>query len=471
MTGKRTETTYETTLSRPALAELHAALDGRLILPGDDRYDGARTVFYGGFERRPAAIALPKTAKEVAHAILLARESGLKLAVRSGGHSNAGHGAVDGGLVLDLRQMRGLQIDPKTRTAWAQSGLTAGEYTSEAAAFGLASGFGDTASVGLGGITLGGGVGYLVRKHGLTIDHLLAAEIVTADGQILAADEWTNPDLFWAIRGGGGNFGVATRFQFRLHEVNMVYGGMIVLPATPEVIAGFIGAAEAAPDELSTIANIMPAPPMPFLPAGLHGKLILLGLMVYAGSQDAGAQAVAPFRALAKPHADLLRPMRYPEIYPPEDESYHPTAVGHTMFLERVDLAVAGTILEYLHNLDAPMRVAQLRVLGGAMARVPAAATAFAHRSSRIMANLAAFYNGPEEKARREAYLADFAAAIRQGDSGAYVNFLGDEGPQRVHAAYPGETWQRLAAIKARYDPDNIFNLNQNIPPRPDNTR
>ncbi len=448
-----------------SIPELHARFNGRLILPGDARYEESRSLFYGGFDRRPALIVRPRDAAEVAHVVSLARETGLELAVRSGGHSAAGHSVSHGGIVLDLRDMKALHIDPASRTAWAETGLTAGEYTTAAAAYGLATGFGDTGSVGIGGITLGGGVGYLVRKYGLTIDDLLAAEIVTADGQLLRVDAGTHPDLFWAIRCGGGNFGVATRFQFRLHQVDTIVGGMLLLPATPDVIAGFIAQAEAAPEELSTIANVMPAPPMPFVPAEYHGQLIVLGLLVYAGAVEAGERAVAPFRALARPLVDMVRPLRYPEMFPPEEADYHPTAVGHTMFVDNVDRSVAETILDYLRASDAPMRVAQLRVLGGAMARVPVEATAFAHRQSRIMVNLAAFYNGPEDRAVRAAWVADFAAALHQGDSGAYVNFLGDEGQARVRDAYPGSTWDRLLAIKARYDPANLFRLNHNIPP------
>jgi Berberine and berberine like len=244
-----------------------------------------------------------------------------------------------------------------------------------------------------------------------------------------------------------------------------VVGGMLLLPATPEVIAGFIAEAEAAPDELSAIANVMPAPPMPFLPPEQHGKLVALAMLVYAGAVEAGERALAPFRALSEPIADMLRPMPYPEIYPPEEEGYHPTAIGHTMFVDRIDREAAGTIVEHLQASDAPVRVAQLRVLGGAMARVPAEATAFAHRQSRIMVNLAAFYAGPEDRVIRQAWVDDFAAALHQGDSGAYVNFLSEEGEGRVRAAYPGSTWDRLRAIKARYDPTNLFRLNQNIPP------
>jgi FAD/FMN-containing dehydrogenase len=413
-------------------------------------------------------IIRPANADEVAQVVALARDTGLELAVRSGGHSGAGHSVSDGGITLDLSAMRALEIDPERRTAWAQTGLTAAEYTNAAGAQGLATGFGDTGSVGIGGITLGGGIGFLARKHGLTIDDLLAAEVVTADGRLLRADAENHPDLFWALRGGGGNFGVATRFHYRLHPVGTVVGGMLILPATPEVIAGFIAEAEAAPEELSGIGNVMVAPPMPFLPAEVHGRLVVLALLVYAGEVDAGERALAPFRRLATPIADMLRPMPYPEIYPPEEEDYHPTAVGHTMFVDSIDRDVAGTILEHLQASDAPVRVAQLRVLGGAMARVPVEATAFAHRQSRIMVNLAAFYQGPEDRLVREAWVADFAAALQQGDTGAYVGFVNDEGPDRVRQAYPGSTWDRLAEVKRRYDPANLFRLNHNVPPESD---
>jgi FAD/FMN-containing dehydrogenase len=448
-----------------ALADLRATLRGQVIGLDDPGYDEARTVFLGGIDRRPAVIVRAADAGDVARVVTLAREAGLELAVRSGGHSAAGHSVSEGGIVLDLGAMKALRIDAGARTAWAETGLTAGEYTSAAAAYGLATGFGDTGSVGIGGLTTGGGIGYLARKHGLTIDSLLAAEIVTADGVLRRVDAKTEPDLFWAIRGGGGNFGVATRFLFKLHPVETVVGGMLVLPATPEVVAGFMAAAEAAPEELSSIANVMAAPPMPFVPAEHHGKLIVFALMCYAGEVAAGERALAPFRALAQPIADLLRPMPYPEVYPPDDESYHPKAAARTLFMNAVDRGVAERIITTLASYDASMRVVQLRALGGAVARVPAGATAYAHRSSRILANVAAFYEGPHDRAAREAWVTDFAAALQQSDRGAYANFLADEGEARIRAAYPGATWDRLAAIKARYDPTNLFRLNQNIPP------
>ena len=449
------------------LPRLRAAVDGRVITPDDPGYDRARTIFYGGFERRPAAIVRPADAAQVAQVVNLARDGGYELAVRAGGHSTAGHSLTEGGIVLDLSELSAIEVDPEARTAWAQAGLTTGAYTAAVQAHGLVTGFGDTASVGVSGLTLGGGVGYLVRKHGLTIDSLLAAELVTADGQILEIDDERHPDLFWAIRGGGGNFGVATRLKFRLHPLDGIVGGMLLLPATAQVIADFMAAAETAPEELSGIANIMVAPPMPFLPPEAHGKLVVMAMLCYAGDAEAGQRALAPFRALAEPLADMLQPAPYAVMFPPEEGEgeYHPTAVSHTMFMDTVDRQMADTIMEQLQASDAPVRVVQLRALGGAMARVPVEATAFAHRHSRIMANVAAFYEGPADRDRRQAWVDGAAAALQQGDEGAYVNFLGDERPDRVRRAYPGSTWDRLVEVKRRYDPDNLFRRNHNIPP------
>jgi FAD/FMN-containing dehydrogenase len=446
-------------------ARLRATVTGRVIAPDDDGYDDSRVVASGEFDRRPAVIVRVADASDVAAVIAFAHEGGIELAVRSGGHSGAGHSTTDGGIVLDLRDLTALEVDVAGRTAWAGTGLTAAGFSEAIGPYGLAVGFGDTGSVGIGGITLGGGVGYLVRKYGLTIDSLLAAQIVTADGRVLEASPESHQDLFWAIRGGGGNFGVATRFRFQLRPVPSVVGGMLLLPADPDTIAGFIAAATAAPEELSTIANVMPCPPMPFVPEEHHGRLVVMALMAYAGGGDDGERALAPFRSLATPLVDLLRPMTYPELFPPEDASYRPTAVSRTMFTKTVDRRVAETIVDHLEASDASVRVAQIRVLGGAMARVPADATAFAHRTSPIMVNVAAFYEGPEDRSRRAAWVDGLSAALDQGEAGAYVNFLLDEGEARIRSAYPGGTWDRLAAIKGRYDPENVFRLNQNIPP------
>ena len=457
------------------LERLAEQIDGRVITPADDDYDRLRQVMVGHVDRRPAVIVRVANAEDVQRVVAVARATGPELAVRSGGHSGAGHGTTDGGIVLDLRDLTKLEIDPETRTAWADAGLTAGEVTAATAELGLAIGFGDTGTVGIGGITTGGGVGYLVRQHGLTIDNLLAADIVTADGELVRASETSHPDLFWAIRGGGGNFGVVTRFQYRLAELPGIVGGMLVLPATAESIQRFIELAGTAPEELSTIANVMPCPPLPGVPDEWLGKVVNFALVCFAGDAETGAAVFQPFRDLAQlggldaPILDLVRPTTYPEMYGPEgaeDPDYRPTAVATNLFLDRVDRPTAETILQQLEAMSAaPMRVAQLRVLGGAMARVPADATAFAHRQSRIMVNLAAFYETEEERVARQAWLDRFAADIRQSDQGAYVNFVGDEGEARVHAAYPGATYQRLAEIKRRYDPANLFHLNQNIRP------
>jgi len=313
-----------------SIADVPGSFTGHVISPDDAAYDPARTVVYGDIDKRPAVILRPADVDDVVRVVNLARDTGSELAVRCGGHSVAGHSVSEGGIVIDLRDLKAIDIDVDGGTAWADAGLTAAEYSSAANAHGLATGFGDTGSVGIAGIMLGGGVGLLVRKYGLTIDSLLAADLVTADGRVLRVDEEHEPDLFWAIRGGGGNFGVATRFRFRLEPVDRIVGGMLFLPASADVVAGFVEAAEAAPEELSGIATVMPAPPMPFLPEEHHGKLVLMATLVHSAGGEAGERAVAPFRALAEPLADLLRPMPYPEIYPPEDESYHPTASGQS---------------------------------------------------------------------------------------------------------------------------------------------
>jgi FAD/FMN-containing dehydrogenase len=453
-----------------AIQQLAGTIKGSVIGPGDPGYDEARKVFVGGIDRRPALIVRVADATDVARVIALARETGLELAVRSGGHSGVGHSTTDGGIVLDLSLMKRIDIDVPGRTVWAETGLTAAELTTALGAHGLTVGFGDTGSVGVGGITLGGGIGLLARRFGMTIDSLVAADIVTADGQLLRADKDSHPDLFWAIRGGGGNFGVATRFRFRLHEVPQILGWMLIQPATADTVAAFIAEAEKAPDELTTIANVMPCPPMPFVAEEHHGELVNFAFVVYAGDTAAGERVLAPIRAIAKPIADLVKPMPYPEIYTPPEGEYHPLAAGRTMFIHRVDRKVARTIVEWseehMRTSGAQMAGAQLRVLGGAMARVPPDATAYALRSSRIMVNLFSIYGASEEAPAHEAWIDRFAAVLQQGDKGAYVNFLGEDGAERIRAAYPGPTYDRLAAIKARYDPSNLFRLNQNIPPK-----
>lgn len=457
-------------LRSPAVstADVRAAITGRVIAPDDVDYDDSRHVFNAAIDRHPALIVRPSDATDVSFLVQFARERGLELAVRSGGHNMAGFATSDAGIVIDLSDMRGLDIDPDRRTAWAQPGLTAGEYTSAAARHGLATGFGDTGTVGVAGITLGGGIGWLVRKHGLTIDDLLAVEIVTADGALLRADAETHPDLFWAVRGGGGNFGVVTRLQYRLHPVDTVLGGMLILPATPEILRAVVTVADDAPDELTTIAHLSVLPPLPFVPPEHHGQLALIVSVVYAGDIDAGQRAVAPLRALAPPLVDAIKPMPYPQMYdeeggPPD----RPKVVVRSTFLDDVDDRTAKTIVEQVRTAPPPMAMAQVRVLGGAMARVPAEATAFPHRDRRMVVTMGALQMGPGDLALQEAWIDGFLSALRPSASGAFVNFMGVEGDARVREAYPGGTYERLATVKRRYDPTNLFRLNQNIAPSP----
>lgn len=445
--------------------KLQSLFQGQVILPDDPAYDTARQIFYGGFSKKPAVIVRVAGVEDIKRAISLAHEQQLEVAVRSGGHSVAGYSSSDGGIVVDLRDMHELDIDDANKTVWAATGLTAGDVTRGLDSHDLVLGFGDTGSVGIGGITLGGGVGFLVRKFGLAIDNLLAAELVTASGEVLQVDGQSHPDLFWALRGGGGNFGVVTKFKYRLHELGDCYGGMLLLPATPEVITGCTELAAQASDELSMIINIMPAPPLPFVPKEYHGKLSMMILMVYAGDPKAGEQAVAPIKALAKPYADMTKPMRYKDIFFPEATDYHPTAISKNFHLNTIGLDVAKTAVEWLQKSDAPMRALQLRVLGGAMARVSEDETAYAHRKQPIMANIAAFYETGQERSRRQVWMDEFAAALYQGDDAAYVGFLGPDEQGRLSGAYPDKTLQRLKDVKKRYDPDNFFRLNLNIQP------
>ena len=453
-----------TETTRRSLDDL-SEVRGRVITAEDPTYDRARTVFYGGLDKRPSAIVRVADVADIRRVIAKARHEGYELAVRSGGHSIVGHSTTDGGLVIDLRAMSRIEIDPNARTAWVETGVTAIQVTEALAKHGLVVGFGDSGSVGVAGITLGGGIGFLVRKFGMTIDSLLAADIVTADGRHLRADAEHHADLFWAIRGGGGNFGVVTRLQFRLHELTQFTGGVLILPATPETIAGFVRASMTAPDELSTIGNVMPAPPLPLLPSEVHGRLVIFAMMAFAGDEQSAERAIAPFRSLATPIVDTVKPGPYVGMYPPEDPNYRPTAVARTMFLDSVDAPRAETIFEYLSKSDAAMRVAQLRVLGGALARVSPGATAYAHRSKPMLVNVAAFYQGERDCAVRKSWVTEFARTLQPNDDAAYVGFLTDDGQDRIRAAYPGATWDRLTRVKATYDPGNLFRLNQNIPP------
>ncbi len=459
-----------TIATNPAIERLRDGFHGRIVTRDDADFATAAETLYVPADSEPLVVAQVADVDDVVRVVTAARESGMPLAVRSGGHSGAGFGRVADGIVLDVRGLDTIDIDPGARTAWAGSGVTTGAYTEAAQAHGLATGFGDTASVGLGGLITGGGMGYLSRLHGLTIDSLLAAEIVTAEGRIRVVDAEHEPDLFWAIRGAGADIGVVTRFQLRLHPLPGITGGILILPATADTVAGFLAAAEAAPDELSTIANVMPCPPMPFVPEERHGELVILGMLCYAGGPDHGLPALAPFRALDEPIADLLGPTTYGSLFPPEppgDPDVHPTGVARTFFADALDRPAMERLVGRLATFDAPMRVAQLRVLGGAISRVPDEATAYAHRQRKLLGVVAAFYEGEADRAVKEAWM-DATVSELPLAPGSYVNFVSEVGEEHARASYPDGTWQRLAEIKRRYDPDNVFRRNHNVPPAGD---
>ena len=448
-----------------AIRSFAATLSGSILVPDDDGYDAGRFTHNTRWDRHPLLIVRAADAADVARTVAFAAETGLELAVRSGGHSVAGHSTSDGGIVLDLSPMKGLLIDPERRLAWAQTGLTAGDVTKAAAEHGLAVPFGDTLSVGIGGITTGGGIGFLTRRHGMTIDNVVAAEVVTADARILTVDETHEPDLFWAIRGGGGNVGVVTRFVYRLVEVSTVIGGGLFLPATPETIAGVVREARRAPDGLTLIPMVMPAPPAPFIPADRVGELALMVLGVFDGDAEAGQAAWAPIRALAEPIVDLVGPMPYPAIYQftAEGEAQGGGSI-RSWFQDDLDEADARAILGYLHHRSSPMAMAQIRILGGAMARVDPGATAFSQRDAEVMVSVMALYQ-VGDATPHDAWTTAFFEAFGGRRTGVYANFLGDEGDERVRSAYPHGAYERLARVKGRYDPHNLFRLNQNVRP------
>lgn len=449
--------------STPCFRQLAAMLQGRLVEPGDPGYDALREVVPANYDPRPAALVRVAGPSDIAAVLRFARLHGLEVAVRSGGHS--GHSAIRGGVTIDLRDLDGLEIDATARTAWAGTGLTAGDVTHALEKHGLVIGFGDTASVGIGGITAGGGIGYLVRKHGLTIDSVLAAEVVTAGGDVLIADRTRHAGLFWALCGGGGNFGVVTRWKYRLHPLPEFTGGPLVLPATPDVVSRFVALAQDAPEELSAIARVMPAPPLPFLAPETHGRTVLFSTMAFAGPAAEARAALAPFRAIARPLADLVAPMPYSGIYMPEDCEQKPAFSVRSRLVDELGESEAARIIGRIGCSTAAMRLGEIRVLGGAMARVPASQTAFAHRNSRIMLSFIAVYADPVEQSLHDRWAEDSIAELAQEVDRVYVNFLLTDPAERIHAAYPDDTLQRLRHVKRRYDPQNVLRCNHNILP------
>jgi FAD/FMN-containing dehydrogenase len=443
---------------------------GELLRPGDPGYDDARRGYNLLHDLRPALLARPVDGGDVARALELAAGAGLEVAVRSGGHSLAGYGGTDGGLLLDLSAMRAVELDPAARVAVVEAGATAGLVTDATAAHGLVVPFGDSPDVGVGGITLGGGVGWLSRKLGLTLDSVEAVELVTADGQALQVDAGQHPDLFWAVRGGGGNFGVVTRFRYRLHPIGEVLGGALVLPATGDVLRGAVGLADAAPDELTTIMLVTRLPPLALVPPEAQGRLGILVTLVWCGDLAAGERVLDGFRGLAPPIADLVGSRPYPSMHELLGEAPPSvTNITYSFAADELDEAAIGSILEALDEPSLPsgeaLAAVELRVLGGAVGRVPVDATAFAHRRRRLLCSVVAAGFAEDDSDRHRRWVRSLGDALGHLAKGAYLNFLDAADEGRLHETYPDPTYQRLAQVKRRYDPSNRFRRNLNVRP------
>jgi FAD binding domain-containing protein/berberine-like enzyme len=450
------------------LALFKSQFSGEIITEESLLYDEARKVHDPTVDRRPLAIARAATAQDVAVAVRFARAHGFSLAVRSGGHSIPHLSMIDGAIIVDLSAMKGVTIDPEQKVAWVQPGATSGDLAGPAHAYGLALSTGDTSSVGFGGLATGGGIGYMVRKYGMTIDNIISAQVVTADGEIVTASAEENADLFWAIRGGGGNFGIVTEFKVRLAPVGQVLGGALVLPGTREVIRGYLDYVVDAPEDLTTIANLMFAPPAPFIPENRVGELALMILVTWTGRLEEGERALAPLRALAAPIADTVAPIPYPAMYIYMEPAAAPhAAVVRSMFSNEVSGESVDAIIAAMGEATSPMNIVQLRGLGGAMARVGNGETAFAHRDKRYLTAVLALWLDPaEDRVPHEQWAESLWGKVRADADGVYVNFLENEGEVRIREAYGEENFSRLAQVKAKYDPENVFRFNQNIQPQ-----
>lgn len=454
---------------RQAMKILASNVRGELILPGDPAYEAERGVWNGTVDCYPTAIMRCVDAEDVRAAVNFAREQAMTLSVRSGGHSLSGYGTNDHGLVIDLSGMKTITVDPVRRTARLQPGLTWGEVANTLQPFGLAMTAGDVASVGVGGLLLGGGIGWMVRAYGLSIDHLRAVELVTADGQLLRASADENPELFWGLRGGGGNFSVATAFEMNLHPGGTILGGAVFYEATEaeRILQNYTQIATAAPDGLSTEALLMLVPPVPFIPPDKQGTPVVAILVCYTGDLSEGERVVAPLRQLATPIADLVAPMPYPAIFALTEVGEMRGLQHHarSQFFETLSDEMLHALVEAVQAIMSPETVVSLRVLGGAMSRVATDATAFAHRDKQGMVLVTHFGPLSADASSLNARTQRVFQALSPYANGAYAGFLADEGEQRVREAYPSATYARLVALKNQYDPTNLFHLNQNIKP------
>jgi FAD/FMN-containing dehydrogenase len=449
------------------LETLRLRLSGDVITTNSADFDDARTTLYGR-TRTPLAIVRVSTTDDVVATVNFARDHAFPLAVRSGGHSLAQHSVIDGAVVVDFSSMKRVTIDPTNKVARVEAGANSADLAGPANRHGLALSTGDTHSVGIGGLTTGGGIGFMVRKYGLAIDNLLEATVVTANGQVITASAENHPDLFWAIRGGGGNFGIITEFVFQLAPVDRILGGDLMLPASREVIRGYLDYAATAPDNLTMIANVMHAPPAPYVPQDQIGRLVLSILITWTGSVEDGERALAPLRALATPVADAIGVIPYPAIYNFTAHQAAPhNASIRMMFADELSDNAIDAMLVAMEHSSSPYSIVQLRGLGGAYARVDNNATAFAHRDRKFFVAVIAIWLDPaEEAAFHEGWTSSLWETLRPEGHGVYVNFLENEGEQRIREAYPARTFERLQTIKSAYDPKNLFRFNQNVLPR-----
>src|SRR3954447_17740535 len=457
-------------LGAATLAEFEQGLSGRLIRPGDDGYDEARSIWNGAHDQHPAMIVRCAGVADVMRAVDFARSEDLTVAVRGGGHSIPGFSTCDGGVVIDLSAMKGVRVDPERRTAVAQGGCTWADVDHETQAFGLAVTGGLVSSTGIAGFTLGGGIGWLMRKYGLAADNLIGADVVTADGRLVHASETENPELLWGLRGGGGNFGIVTQFEFDLHPVGpMVYAGPIFYPAEAarDLMRAFRDWAGSAPDEITGLVNLTTAPPLPVIPEEWHGKKVAAFIAASTGPVEAGEGLVGTFREVAQPIADLLGPMPYQALqtlidplWPKGIQSYFKSANLRRLDDELIDALCA------IH-LAAPGPQCEIHVqqMGGAVARVGEGATAFSERSMPYVLNAVTGWQDPAATEAHRDWARGVVAAASDASTGrAYVNFLGDADAART--SYSEETYARLAALKQQYAPTNALRLNQNIEPR-----
>jgi FAD/FMN-containing dehydrogenase len=460
----------EIELDETALSELEGSFRGRLVRPGDPTYEEHRKIWNGSIGRFPALIARCAGVADVIAAVRFARDTGLAVAVRGGGHSFPGLSLCDGGIVIDLGPMKGIRVDPEARTARAQAGVLLGELDRETQAFGLAVPAGIVTHTGLSGLTLGGGIGWLHRKHGLTIDQLLAVDLITAEGEFVKASETENADLFWGVRGGGGNFGIVTEFEFRLNPVGpIVFAGPVFWPMeeSPNLLRFYREWIAEAPDELMTIVVHRKAPPLDFVPPELHGELVVSVVCCYAGTVDEGEEVVRPLKAFGSPVLDLCEPKPFLAHQAMFDPSFRP---GWWYYMRACDVAeltddVVDITVEHSLRIRSPLTAFPIWQLGGAVGRVGDEETAFNGRTAGHTFNITALTETAEGFDEEREWARSFWSDLEPYHTSVYVNFLMDEGAERVRQAYGAEKYERLKALKRRCDPENFFRLNQNIPP------